>query len=253
MIFESHAHLDDKRFNKDREEVINSLKDYNVTKVVNIGADMKSSRRTVDLATKYDFIYGAVGVHPHSADKVKDEDMEVLRQYSKNPKIVAIGEIGLDFYYDHSDRDAQRYWFRRQLELAKELDMPVVIHSRDASEECYKIVKESKITRGVVHCFSGSAEMGKKYVDLGLYIGIGGVITFKNAKKLMEVVDVIPIERILLETDCPYLSPEPFRGQRNSPIFLPEIVKKISEIKQKSTNFIEEKTFCNSMTLFGIK
>ncbi len=253
MIFESHAHLDDKRFDEDRDLVINSLKEYNIDKVINIGADMRSSKNTYDLTTKYDFIYGAVGIHPHAAKEVKEDDMEILKEYTKNPKIVAIGEIGLDFYYDYSDRDAQRFWFKRQLQLANELEKPVIIHSRDASEECYEIVTKSKISKGVVHCFSGSVEMAKKYINLGLLIGIGGVITFKNAKKLLEVVDSIPIESILLETDCPYLSPEPYRGKRNSPIYLPAIVKKVSEIKQISVEEVEKITYCNTMSLFGLK
>ncbi len=232
MYFESHAHYDDERFDDDREELIASLKTEGVDFVVNASSDIKSSKASIALSEKYPFFYASVGVHPHEVAKMTDDDINTLRELSKHPKVVAIGEIGLDFYYDLSPRDEQRYWFRQQLKLTEELNMPVIIHSRDAAQECFDIIKESSVRKGVIHCYSGSAQMAKDYVDMGFYIGIGGSLTFKNNKKGIEVVEQIPIERILIETDSPYLAPVPYRGRRNDSRLLKYVVEKISEIKK---------------------
>ena len=188
MYFESHAHYDDERFDDDRDELLASFPAEGIETVVNSSSDIASSRASIALAEKYPFFYASVGVHPHEVSKMREEDIDTLRELSKHPKVVAIGEIGLDFYYDLSPRDDQRYWFKRQLALAEELDMPVIIHSRDASQECFDIISASNVRKGVIHCYSGSAPMAQDYADMGFYIGIGGSLTFKNNKKTVEVV-----------------------------------------------------------------
>lgn len=253
MYFDSHAHYNDSQFDEDREELLSDLKNHNVGYIVNIGADMPSSLESIKLAEKYDFIYVSVGVHPHEAKSVKEEDYEQLKKWLENEKVVALGEIGLDYHYDFSPRDIQREVFVRQLKICENITKPVIIHSREACQEVFDIIKSSNVRKGVVHAYSGSAELAKEYVKLGFYIGIGGVITFKNAKKLIEVVENIPIERILIETDSPYLTPVPFRGTRNNSKYLKEIVEKISEIKQISHKEIEEISFENAKNFFGIK
>ena len=252
MFFESHAHYDDKRFNEDRDELLKSLQQNGIDYVINIGADMKSSQMSVALAKKYDFIYTAVGVHPHDAASVTEADIETLRNLCNEKKVVAIGEIGLDYYYEYSPKEVQRDCFKHQLQLAEELDKPVVIHSRDAAQECFSMIEASKIRRGVVHCYSGSVEMAKEYVKLGYYLGIGGVITFDKTKKLAEVVENIPMEHILIETDSPYLAPVPNRGNRNDSHNLLHIAKKISEIKQIPLETVAEVSFQNAVKLFQI-
>lgn len=232
MYFESHAHYDDERFDDDRDELIMSLNAEGVETVINVASDIVSSKASIALAEKYSFFYASVGVHPHEVSKISESDIATLKELSKHPKVVAIGEIGLDYYYDLSPRDDQRYWFRRQLKLAEELNMPVIIHSRDAAQECFDIIKESSVRRGVIHCYSGSAQMAKDYIDLGFYIGIGGSITFKNNRKGIEVVENIPIEKILIETDSPYLAPVPYRGRRNDSRLLKYVVEKISDVKK---------------------
>lgn len=240
MYFESHAHYDDERFDDDRDELIACLQQEGVDNVVNVASDIASAKASIALSEKFPFFYASVGVHPHEVGKLHEEDINTLKELLKHPKVVAIGEIGLDYYYDLSPRDDQRYWFRRQLELASELDMPVIIHSRDAAQECFDIIKESSVRKGVIHCFSGSAQMAKDYINMGFYIGIGGSITFKNNKKGIEVVEQIPIEKILIETDSPYLAPVPFRGRRNDSRLLKYVVEKISEVKK-----IPESDICN--------
>lgn len=240
MYFESHAHYDDERFDDDRDELIMSLNAEGVETVINVASDIVSSKASIALAEKYSFFYASVGVHPHEVSKISESDIATLKELSKHPKVVAIGEIGLDYYYDLSPRDDQRYWFRRQLKLAEELNMPVIIHSRDAAQECFDIIKESSVRRGVIHCYSGSAQMAKDYIDLGFYIGIGGSITFKNNRKGIEVVENIPIEKILIETDSPYLAPVPYRGRRNDSRLLKYVVEKISDVKK-----VPEIDICN--------
>ncbi len=254
MIFESHAHYDNSKFDEDRDEIITKCYKDNVTKIVNIAADMPSCKTSIELAKKYDYVYATVGVHPHDVQEMTDRDIDTLRNYVLNEdKVVAIGEIGLDYYYDYSDRPSQRKWFEKQLELANELDIPVVIHSRDADQECYEIIKKYRPKKAVIHCFSGSKELAKLYVDMGYYIGVGGVVTFKNSRKLVEVVQNIPLESILLETDAPYLSPEPNRGKRNDSTNIKFISRNIAKIKGVSPDTVENVTFCNAMSLYNLK
>lgn len=250
MYFESHAHYDDGRFKDDREEILNLLPSCGIDYVINVGCDMKSSRESIKMSEKYDYIYAAIGVHPHDAENMKESDLDELRQMSNHKKVVAIGEIGLDFYYDNSPRDIQRYWFKRQLELVKELNKPVIIHSRDASKETFDIIKESGVRKGVIHCYSGSAQMALDYVNMGFYIGVGGVVTFSNAKKLVEVVEAIQLEQILIETDSPYLSPIPNRGKRNDSRNLQFVVEKIAKIKDVSPEKVANITKLNAKQLF---
>lgn len=252
MYFESHAHYDDRQFNEDRDELLSDLKNHNVGYVVNIGADMKSSYKSIELAEKYDFVYASVGVHPHEASKVTDKDYETLEKWLQHKKVVALGEIGLDFYYDHSPRDIQREVFTKQLKICENVTKPVIIHSREASQEVFDIIKASKVRKGVIHAYSGSLEMALDYIKMGFYIGIGGVLTFKNANKLLKVVENIPLEAILIETDSPYLSPVPVRGTRNNSQNLKYIVKKISEIKQIDEEKIEKITLESAKDLFCI-
>lgn len=233
MIFETHAHYDDEAFDEDRGELIESLKTAEIGYVVNIGASLASSRASLELAEKYPFFYAAVGVHPSETGELTEENFNWLREACRNPKVVAVGEIGLDYYWDTPERAVQKEWFIRQMELAKEVRLPAVIHSRDAAEDTLKMIQGSdlKSVGGIIHCFSYTKEMAKAYIDMGFYLGIGGVITFKNAKKLKEVVEYAPIESLVLETDSPYLAPEPKRGQRNSSLNLTYIAEKIAEIK----------------------
>lgn len=257
MIFESHAHYDDSRFRSDRDNVLNSLIDENIGIVINAGANIKSSLKSIELAKKYDFVYASIGVHPHDVIDMMEEDLETLIGLASYNKVVAIGEIGLDYYYENSPKEVQKLWFREQINIAKEIELPVIIHSRDASQDTYDIIKETKAYEvgGVVHCFSGSKEMARKYTDMGLYIGIGGVVTFSNAQKLKEVVKATPIDKILVETDCPYLAPEPNRGKRNDSTNLKYIIKEISKLKNIPYEEVEEITYNNGEKLFfeGLK
>ena len=257
--FESHAHYDDRRFDSDRQEVIEACRESGVEYIINAGADLRSTKKSIRLATEYDFIYAAVGVHPHSAKSLDDVSFAELKRLTHAPKVVAVGEIGLDFYRDNSPRDVQRKWFRKQLELAKDSGLPAIIHSRDACQEVFDMLKEEGLSErggkgaGVIHCFSGSAEMACRFVELGYLIGIAGPVTYKNARKLVETVESVPLERILIETDCPYLTPEPHRGQRNDSQNLRYICEKISEIKQITSEKVAEITKENGKTLFDIK
>ena len=235
MYFESHAHYDDERFDDDRDELLSSFPEEGIETVINSSSDISSSKASIALADKYPFFYASVGVHPHEVGKMSEEDIETLKKLSKHPKVVAVGEIGLDYYYDLSPRDEQRYWFKRQLELAYELDMPIIVHSRDAAQECFDIIKASKVRNGVIHCYSGSAQMAKDYIEMGFYIGIGGSLTFKNNRKTVEAVEQIPIDKILIETDAPYLAPVPYRGRRNDSRLLKYVVEKIGD-KKSSRN-----------------
>lgn len=253
MYFDSHAHYDDKRFNEDRDSLIKYMHENGVDYILNSGESMKAIKSGLQLAEKYDFIYTAVGVHPHNVKTLTEEDISILKLYAKKAKVQAIGEIGLDFHYDRSPRDDQRKWFRRQLEIARELDMPVIIHSREASQECFDIIKESGVRKGDIHCYSGSIQMAMNYVEMGFYIGVGGVVTYNNSKKLAEVVDALPIDKILIETDCPYLSPVPNRGKRNDSMNLKYVVDKISEIKDMSHDEVAKRTSDNAKLLFNIE
>ncbi len=255
MLIDSHVHLDDKKFDGDRERLIENFRNNNIELVINIGADLESSVASVDLADKYDVIYAAVGVHPHSASEVNTLVMEKLRELTQNKKVVAIGEIGLDFFYDNSPRDVQRKWFKEQLKLAKELDLPVIIHSRDATQETFDILKNNQDgnVRGVLHSFSGSPEMAIQYTKMGFYISIGGPVTFKNAKVVREVAGIVPLDKILIETDCPYLTPEPYRGKRNEPVYVKYTAEKIAEVRGISYEELVKATNENAKRLFKIK
>ncbi len=249
--FESHAHYDDRRFKQDREELLGELLPAcGVSHIINIGCDVKSSEMSVRMADKYDYIYAAVGVHPHELYDMSSQTIDKLRKLSEHEKVVAIGEIGLDYHYDTHPREYQRFWFIQQLRLAEETGLPVVIHSREASQDTFDIISRSKVRRGSIHCYSGSAEMAKEYVKMGFHIGIGGVVTFPNAKKLVEVVEAIPLESIVIETDCPYLSPAPNRGKRNDSSNLKYVVKKIAEIKGVTEEIVAEITKKNAESIF---
>jgi len=253
MIFDSHAHYDDEAFNEDREKVISGLNDKGVIGVLNCGASMDGARMSVELSKKYDFIYAAVGVHPEYADIVNDEAICELRKLADNPKVKAIGEIGLDYYHsENPNRDIQKAAFRLQMKLARELKLPVVIHDRDAHKDTLDILKEFPQVIGTVHCFSGSVEFARECLKLGYYIGFTGVITFKNAKKTSDVAKEVPMDRILVETDCPYMAPTPFRGKRNQSDYIQYIIEKISEIKGKTIEEIEIATTCNIKKLLKI-
>ncbi|MBU3129695.1 TatD family hydrolase [Clostridium tagluense] len=253
MIFDSHAHYDDEAFNEDRENVIMGLKDKGVIGVLNCGASLEGARMSVELSSKYDFIYSAVGIHPEHADIVNDEIIDELRNLAQNPKVRAIGEIGLDYHYEENPpRDIQKAAFKLQMELARELKLPVVIHDRDAHSDTLDILKQFPEVIGTIHCFSGSVEFAQECLKLGYYIGFTGVITFKNAKKIGEVAKVVPMDRILVETDCPYMSPEPNRGKRNESPYIKYIIEKISHIKEKTIQEIEDITVCNIKNLLKI-
>ena len=256
MIFETHAHYDDRKFDEDRDSLLCSMKEHGIDKIVNIGCDRATCEATLKLVDQYDFVYGALGVHPSDIDTMDENLYAWIRQQLHHPKIVAVGEIGLDYYWDKEEevQKTQREWFSRQLELAKEAGLPFVIHSRDAAADTFDLIKahHTEASRGIIHCFSYSKEMAKEYVKMGYYIGVGGVVTFKNAKKLKEVVEAIPIEHIVLETDCPYMAPEPYRGKRNSSLYLPYVAEKIAQIKGITTEEVEKITYRNAQDLFGI-
>ncbi len=253
VYFDSHAHFDDDRFDGDREELISSLTGLGIGYVANIGADLESSISSVALAERYPHIYATVGVHPHDAEGMSEDTLTELIRLSSHPKVVAIGEIGLDYYYDNSPRDVQRYWFGRQMDLARELDLPVVIHSRDATEDTIRILKEHPVKTGVIHCFSGSVETAKIYLDMGYYISFAGPVTFKNATTLSEVAKIVPEDRLLIETDSPYLAPVPHRGERNWSFYVKDVAEKIAELRGTTIEHIAEITTRNAKALYDIK
>lgn len=253
MFFDTHAHLNDERFDGDREEVILSFKENKILASCEIGFDMPSSEKALRLAEKYDFIYAAVGVHPHDAKDMKEEDLSELKEMLSHEKAVALGEIGLDYYYDNSERDVQRYWFKRQLELAREIDVPVSIHSRDAMEDTINILAEYGSGDGIIHCYSGSKESAKILLGMGYYISFAGPVTFKNASTALEVIRYVPNDRMLIETDSPYLAPVPYRGKRNCPLYVPEVAKKISEIKGMEIEDVARITAENAKKVYRIR
>ena len=253
MIFESHAHYDSSQFNEDREELLNVMQENGIGTIINVGATWKSVTAVAELAEKHSFVYAALGLHPDEVGDFDEQRFAFLKQQCQKEKVVAIGEIGLDYYWDNESHDLQKKWFIRQLELARDLDLPVIIHSRDAAEDTLKIMKEhAQGLRGVIHCFSYSKELAEEYVKMGFYIGVGGVVTFKNGKKLKEVVEAIPLERILLETDCPYLAPEPYRGKRNSSLYIPHIAQEIANIKEITYEEVVAQTEKNGKELFNL-
>lgn len=254
-IFDSHAHYDDEEFDNDRKEVLEELKNEGVIGIMNCSSSYKSIAKTCELINTYDFIYGAVGIHPENADEFKDEMLDEFKDIiKKNPKVKAIGEIGLDYYWDENpDKEIQKDVFRKHMKLAEELNLPVIIHDRDAHEDTLNIIKEFPNVKGVVHCFSGSVEFAKECLKLGYYIGITGVVTFKNAKKVVKVVKEVPVERLLVETDCPYMAPEPNRGKRNKSSYIKYVIEKISEIKEINPKEFNLKVNENLQNLFKIK
>lgn len=252
MIIDSHAHYDDRAFEEDRDALLKSLSENGIEKVVNVGASLRGCRDTVKLTKEYPFVYGSLGVHPEDVANMTEDDISWILEESKQEKIVAIGEIGLDYHYDEPTKEVQKKWFLRQMELAKQADLPVIIHSRDAALDTITLMKEihAEQLKGVIHCYSYTKESARDYLELGYYFGIGGVLTFKNGKKLQEAVSYIPMDRILLETDAPYLAPEPFRGKRNCSIYIPYVVKKIAEIKQMPEEEVMRIAYENTLTLF---
>lgn len=254
MIFETHAHYDDEAFDEDRDMLLSAMQENGIEYIVNVGANLKSTAASIALAQKYPFIYAAAGVHPSDTGELDEEGFLWLKEQCLLEKVVAVGEIGLDYYWDNVERSVQKFWFERQLDLAREMKKPVIIHSRDAAKDTFDIMtaKNAGEIGGVVHCYSYSPEMALDYVKMGFYIGIGGVVTFQNGKKMKEVVEAAPMERILLETDSPYLSPVPNRGKRNTSLNLPYIAQKIAEIKGISYDEVVAVTAENAKKMYKI-
>lgn len=251
MYFDSHAHYDDRRFKSDRDELLGKiLPESGVEYIVNIGCDMKTSKSSIALAKKYDYIYATVGFHPHELNEINSESIEELRKMCSEKKVVAVGEMGLDYYYDSHPREVQKFWFLQQLRLAEEVDLPVIIHSRDASEDTFTMMERSNVRKGIIHCYSGSAPMAVDYANMGFYIGVGGVVTFPNARKLVESVQAVPLDKIVIETDCPYLTPAPNRGKRNESSNLKYVVEKIAEIKGVTHDEVARVTMENAKKLY---
>lgn len=252
MIFESHAHYDDEVFDEDREELLTSLREHGIDKVINIGASLDSCERTLQLMKQYPFIYGAMGVHPSETEELNEENFTWLREKCGADKVVAVGEIGLDYHWPEPEVHVQKLWFEKQMELAREVKLPVIIHSRDAAKDTLDMMQALRAGEigGVIHCYSYTKEMAREYLQMDYYFGIGGVITFKNAKKLKEAVEYIPMDKILLETDSPYLAPEPNRGKRNSSLNLPYVAQEIAEIKGISYEDVVRITEENAERLF---
>ena len=253
MLFDTHAHLNDPAFDPDREELMAGLRDKGIGYVMNAGCSLSSSKDIIAMAENYPWLYASVGSHPDSADEVNEEVIEEYRQLCRHEKVKAIGEIGLDYYYEDIPREIQKNAFRMQMALASEVDLPVIIHEREAHDDGMRIVKEFPKVGGVFHCYSGSAEMARQLVNMGWYIGFTGVLTFKNARKAVETAASIPLDRIVLETDCPFMAPEPFRGKRNDPGYLPKMAEKLAEIRGISPEEVEKITTENAKRLYRIE
>ena len=255
MIFETHAHYEDEAFDEDRRELLESLPKQNIEYVVNISSGIKTVEQSINLAENYDYIYASVGIHPGETMLLDEERFLWLNEKANHPKVLAVGEIGLDYYWDTPDRDIQKEWFIKQMEMAKEIDKPLVIHSRDAANDTYNLMKESGVDElgAVIHCFGYGVEQARQYLNMGFYLGIGGVLTFTNGRKLKEVVAFSPIEQLVLETDCPYLSPVPYRGKRNSSLYLPYIAQEIANIKGIDYDTVVRVTNENSKKLYKMK
>lgn len=255
MIFETHAHYDDEKFKNDRDLLIPDLLSGNISSIINVSSSVESIQTGIALAEKYEKVYAAVGVHPSDTHGLNEESFAWIKEQCNHPKVVAVGEIGLDYYWEKEEevQKSQREWFFHQMKLAEEVNLPVIIHSRDAAEHTMQVMKEAHAENipGVVHCYSYSLEMAREFVKMGYYIGVGGVVTFKNAKKLKDVVQGIPLERILLETDAPYMAPEPYRGTRNHSGNLPYVVAEIARLKGITSQEVEDITLQNARKLFG--
>lgn len=251
MIIDTHIHLFDQKYREDLEEIIRKAQENGVVKMVVVGFDEKSSREAIELSKRFDFLYAAVGLHPEEVQNNKDGNLSWLRDMASDPKVVAIGEIGLDYYWDKTYQREQIDYFQKQMAMAAELKLPVLVHSREASSDTFEVLRKN-IVPGVLHCYSGSLEMAKEYVKLGYYLGIGGVVTFKNSKEIKRVVTEIPLQRLLSETDGPYLAPTPHRGKLNKPEYLPLIIASIGELKGIDPKIVEKTLFENAINLFNI-
>ena len=252
MLFDTHAHMDDSRFDQDRDELLTVLPDLGVGLVMNPGCSLAASWAAVALAEKYDYVNAAVGSHPDAADVVTDEVLDQYRQLCRHPKVKAIGEIGIDYHYEDIPRQLQLTAWRKQMELAREVNLPVIVHEREAHGDGMAVVEESPDVTGVFHCYSGSLEMAKWLIDRGWYIGFTGVLTFKNARKAVEVAQSIPKDRIVLETDCPYMAPEPYRGKRNWPGYLPRMAEKLAQLRDMTVEEVERITTENGKRLYRL-
>ena len=253
MYFDTHAHYENKRYDEDRDTLLGSMPDAGISLILNAGCSVESSKFSLEMADRYPFIYSSVGVHPHDSKEMTDKTIDALRQLLSHPKAVAVGEIGLDFHYDFSPRDVQRKRFREQLELARCVNKPVIIHMRDATSDTLDLIRDYRDLTGVFHCFPGSWETANILLDMGWYISFTGVITFKNARKSLEVLEKIPLDRLLLETDCPYMAPEPNRGRRNSSLYLPYIAEKVADLRGMDVDEIARVTSENGKRLFEIE
>lgn len=253
MIFDTHAHYDDEQFEDDRDELLNSMAEGGVGTIVNSGASLGSCKRTMKLIEKYPFVYASIGIHPDEVGSLDEESFAWLKAQLNHEKVLAVGEIGLDYYWDKENHEVQKEWFIRQLDLAREKQLPVVIHSREAAEDTFELLKEhAQDLKCNIHCYSYSPEMAREYMKMGYYIGVGGVVTFSNAKRLKRVVAETPIERILLETDCPYLAPSPNRGKRNSSLNLKYVAEQIAQLKGMTADVVIAQTEQNAREFYGI-
>jgi len=254
MIFDTHAHYDDRAFDEDREELLSGMKEHGIGTIVDCGDHFDGLPDILRLTEEYPFLYAAIGVHPASVASLTDEKLDWIREALKRPKVAAVGEIGLDYHEGPEDKEIQKEWFARQIGLARDAELPVVIHSRDAAADTMELIQKERVGEigGIMHCYSYSPEQAEIYVQLGLLIGVGGVVTFRNAKKLKETVKRIPLSSIVLETDCPYLAPEPYRGKRNSSLYLPFVARAISELKGVSEEEVIAATEENARRLFRI-
>jgi len=252
MYFDTHAHYDDRRFNDDREGLLDSMLDGGVTLILNSASSLRSAKFSLMLADKYPFIYASVGVHPHDSKSMTDDTVSELEKLLSHPKALAVGEMGLDFHYDFSPRDIQRKRFREQLELARRVKKPVIIHERESLNDTLDTIKDFRDLSGVFHCFSGSWETAKTILDMGWYLSFTGIVTFKNARRALEVLERMPADRIMLETDCPYMAPEPMRGRRCSSLYLPYIAEKVAEVRGITKEEVAALTMENGKRFFGI-
>ncbi len=254
MLFDTHAHLNAIQYNEDLQEVIDRALNEGVSHIVVVGFDRPTIARAIELAEQYDFIYAAVGWHPVDAVDMTDDDLQMIEELAAHPKVVALGEMGLDYYWDKSPKEIQHDVFRRQIALAKRVKLPIIIHNREATADILQILKEENAAEvgGIMHCFSGSVEVAKQCIDMNFFISLGGPVTFKNAKKPKEVAAQIPLEHLLIETDCPYLTPHPFRGKRNEPSYVKYVAEAIAEIKGISFEEVAKATTENAKKLFGI-
>ncbi|TYS54506.1 TatD family deoxyribonuclease [Sutcliffiella horikoshii] len=255
MLFDTHVHLNADQYEEDLQEVIDRAQAEKVTNMVVVGFDRKTITRAMELVEKYDFLYAAVGWHPVDAIDMTEDDLAWIEDLASHEKVVAIGEMGLDYHWDKSPKEIQKEVFRKQIQLAKKVKLPIVIHNRDATADVVQILKEeaAKDVGGIMHCFTGSLEVAKECMEMNFYISFGGPVTFKNAKKPKEVVKEIPMERLLIETDCPYLTPHPYRGKRNEPGYVRLVAEQIAELKELTIEEVAEKTTANAKKLFGIK